>query len=135
MHGSVEKTGAIKLLKEFRLHGFMIGLLVFILLWAWKSASSLAPGDENTERGLVGAGGMVSGEDAKSGFIRLLQRNIAKRDLIETCLATWKHSQITTIPEDKEKQIGDVTRLHKVNPRTNQTVSTYLKIADILKKR
>lgn len=135
MHGTENKTGTVKLIRQFRLHGFMIGLFIFVMLWAWKSASSLAPGDEDTELGLIGGGGTVSGSDAKSGFIRLLQRSIPGRELIDNCLATWKSSQVTKLSEDQQQKIDEIVRVHRIDPTHQNAVTTYQKIAALLRKK
>ncbi|MDF1816365.1 MAG: hypothetical protein P1V20_29465 [Verrucomicrobiales bacterium] len=135
MHGSVESTGAIKLLRQYRLHGFLIGIFVFVVLWAWKSASSLSPGDEAAERGIIGADGAVSGEDAKSGLVRLLQRSIPGNELIDRCLATWGESQTTKLPVEKERQIREIARQHKVDFRSHSILDTYRKISEVLRRK
>jgi hypothetical protein len=135
MHGSEETVGTMTIVRQYRLHGFVLGILVFVVLWAWKSASSLVPGSEAIERGLIGTSGTVSGEDAKSGFISLLQRSIPGRELIPNCLATWKSSHIREITPQIEQEISAITGQHLHDPKANPTIDTYLKIAGLLRKK
>lgn len=135
MHGTEEKIGAIKLLRQNRLHGVLVGILVFVALWAWKSAGSLAPGDEGVERGLIEPGGTVSGEDSKSGMVRLLQRSIPTKELIQNCLTTWKASQVTDLSAEKNRELGELLNSHQSDHRRISALSTYQKISHILKRR
>ncbi len=135
MHGSVESTGTMTLIRQYRLHGFVLGVFVFVILWAWKSATSLVPGSEAIERGLIGTSGTVSGEDAKSGFISLLQRSIPGRELINNCLATWKSSHAREISPQIEQEIVALTRQHLNDPKAHSAIDTYRKIAGLLQKK
>lgn len=92
IHGSTETGGVVKLIRQFRLHGFFVGLLIFVVLLAWKSGASLTPGNESIERGLVGGGGAVAGEETDSGLVRLLRRSIRPKELIAQCLQVHRGS-------------------------------------------
>lgn len=133
LHGSEQKLGVVKMLRQYRLHGVLIGILFFLVLWAWRSASSLAPGNEDLEKGLVGEG-RVSGEDTQSGFVRLLRRNILGKELIAQCLQTWRTSQQVSLPEEKERSLAETLNRHLNNPKELGVVSAYREIAKILKK-
>lgn len=135
LHGSEETTGVIKLLRQYRLHGLLIGVVVLVLLWGWRSSNSLAPGDEEVERGLVGEGGGVSGEDSGSGFTSLLRRSIPANQLISNCLETWGSSLRSAVPAEKKQDIDRIVGRHRSNPRDWNVVDTYNEISRVLKKR
>jgi hypothetical protein len=85
--GVVESPGIGGLMRKYRLHGFLAGLLVLTGLFVWKNATSLAPrrlaGDYETH---------VTGKDATSGLINLLRRNIPSGSILKTCCDEWSKS-------------------------------------------
>jgi hypothetical protein len=135
IHGSTESGGAMKLLRRYRLHGFFWGLLVVVGLWAWRSGSTLAPGSEELERGLVGAGGRVAGQEQGSGLIGLLRRSIPRDALLDQCLEASLHGQGSAWTETKKKQIAAAVHEHKQDPRRAGLVKVYQSITAILRRR
>jgi hypothetical protein len=85
--GVVETSGVTVLMRKYRLHGLAAGLILLAALFIWKNSSSLVPPhtDEKPDD-------FVAGKDAASGFVNLLRRSIAPRDLLATCFAEWKKS-------------------------------------------
>jgi hypothetical protein len=85
--GIVETSGVAVLMRKYRLHGLAAGLILLAGLFIWKNSTSLVPplADEAREN-------VVAGKDASSGFVNLLRRSIAPRDLLATCFAEWKKS-------------------------------------------
>jgi len=83
--GVVETSGVVMLMRKYRLHGFAAGLVLLAGLFIWKNSTSLVPphADEKEER-------FIAGKDSASGFVNLLRRSIAPRDLLATCFAEWK---------------------------------------------
>jgi len=135
IHGSTESGGAMKLLRRYRLHGFFWGLLLVVGLWAWRSGSSLAPGSEELERGLVGTGGRVSGQEQGSGLITLLRRSIPREALLDQCLEASRHGQGSAWTEAKEKQVVAAVQEHRQDPRRVGLVKVYESITAILRRR
>ena len=134
IHGSTESGGAMKLIRRYRLHGVFFGLLVFVFLWAWRSASPLAPGSEELDRGLVGGGRMVAGEDTGSGFIRLLRGSVPPKQLIERCLAIRKESVSTEPRPEVAKSVDTIFARHKADPKNYGIVQTYREISRALRR-
>lgn len=85
--GIVETSGVAVLMRKYRLHGIIAGLILLAGLFIWKNSTSLVPphADEKREE-------FVAGKDSGAGFVNLLRRNIAPRDLLATCFAEWKKS-------------------------------------------
>jgi hypothetical protein len=85
--GIIETPGAAKLMRQYRLHGLAVALLLLAALFIWKNALSFVPPypDEQEAEHLAG-------QDAAAGFINLLRRNIAPRDLLRVCFAEWAKS-------------------------------------------
>ncbi|MBP6602099.1 MAG: hypothetical protein KA250_09875 [Verrucomicrobiales bacterium] len=135
IHGSEESGGAMKLIRRYRAHGVFFGLFFFLVLWAWRSASSLVPGSDDRDRGLVSADGMVVGEGTGSGFIRLLRRSIPSRQLLEQCVAAWKGSLVTDLPEEKVGKVEQILAQHRETPSRFDLLSSYAAITELLRKR
>lgn len=134
IHGVQETGGAMKLMRRYRVHGIFFGLLVVVILWAWRSASSLAPGSEDLDRGLVGRGSQVSGEETEAGLTRLLRRSIPPSQLFEKCLGVWSESTRSTTPE-VEKKKAEILARHLSDPKDYNTVEAYRDMIDLLRRR
>src|SRR6185312_1701109 len=85
--GIVETSGVAMLMRKYRLHGLAAGLLLLAGLFIWKNSTSLVPShaEERHED-------FVVGKDSQAGFVNLLRRSIAPRDLLAACFAEWKKS-------------------------------------------
>jgi hypothetical protein len=87
-HNVFEQPGVANLLRKYRLHGLIAGLLVVAGLFIWKSAASFLP----RERADDEAKAMIEGRDAYSGFTNLLRRGLRPADLLSTCVTEWRKS-------------------------------------------
>jgi hypothetical protein len=85
--GIVENPGVASLMRKYRLHGFIAGLLLLAGLFIWKNALSFVPPSPEEARPAF-----TAGRDAASGFVNLLRRNIPPRDLLGVCFAEWTKS-------------------------------------------
>ncbi|NLT69788.1 MAG: hypothetical protein GXX91_03720 [Verrucomicrobiaceae bacterium] len=135
IHGTSESGGAMKLIRRHRAHGVFFGLFVFLILWAWRGASTLVPGNEELERGIVSAGGAVVGEETGSGFIRLLRRSVRPSELIPRCVEVWKGTLSAELPAETAGQIDRLVADHRRDPKRHGIVETYAAIAERLRKR
>lgn len=136
IHGTVETGGAMKLIRRYRAQGVFLGLLVFLILWAWRSASTLVPGCEENERGLVSGTGAVAGEETGSGFTRLLRRSVPPSALLSECVEVWRGSlSAATPPVDTASRIDGLVAEHRRDPKRHGIVETYHAITDLLRKR
>jgi hypothetical protein len=75
------------LMRKYRLHGLAAGLILLAGLFIWKNSTSLVPPHAEKKKE-----DFIAGKDAASGFVNLLRRSIAPRDLLATCFAEWKKS-------------------------------------------
>jgi hypothetical protein len=85
--GIVETSGVVTLMRKYRLHGLAAGLILIAGLFIWKNSTSLVPPlvEEKRED-------FVTGRDSATGFVNLLRRSIAPRQLLATCFEEWKKS-------------------------------------------
>lgn len=135
IHGTRETGGAMKLMRRYRVHGFFLGFFVVIALWAWRSASPLAPGSDDLDRGIVSARGAVSGAQSDSGLIQLLRRSVQPSGLLAECLTTWKSSQTTGLERGREEEVKRILARHESKPKSHGLLESYRNISAVLKKR
>ena len=104
-HHVYEQPGVANLLRKYRLHGLIAGLLILVGLFVWKSAATFLPRDRATD----GADSVIAGRDAYSGFTNLLRRGIRPRDLLAVCLAEWRRSspQLARGLDEKLARFGE----------------------------
>jgi len=85
--GLVDTSGVTSLIRKYRLHGLAVGLLLLAGLYLWQnSVRFVPPAPEEREPGYV------AGREAAAGFVNLLRRNVAPREVLNTCFAEWKKS-------------------------------------------
>jgi hypothetical protein len=106
--GIAQEPGVATLLRRYGLGGFILGLLCLAALLAWKKNAVLIPRRASTARQPA----PTSGNDAFSGMVNLLRRNIAPRDLLRTCLAEWK----TTAPARQLARFAGAEPAEPVEP-------------------
>jgi hypothetical protein len=133
--GVVEQPGIASLMRRYRLHGLIFGLLLVAGLFIWKNSLSLVPppGKSETE-----AGAFIRGRDSAAGFVNLLRRGISPSELINVCFAEWKKSsarQAAVSPEQRRDAEQIVQQQAAQEPRQRRPVESYRRIAEILKRR
>lgn len=138
IHGSVESGGIMKLILRYRLHGFFAGLFIFIALLAWSSGSSLVPGSEEMERGLISGGATVLGEDSSSGLVSLLRRSIRPTDVLDKCVKIWEEGTgrgVGTVESLSAEQKSEMDRLlatRRRHPKQLPLAEAYEKLVRVL---
>jgi len=140
IHGSIEKGGMMKLVRRYRLHGFIVGLFIFLGLFAWSSGSSLVPGSEETERGLIGTGEAVTGEDASSGMVRLLRRNLKPSELLEQCMGIWREAEGgggggVALTAEQEQEVAELLETRRTKPKLLTVSDGYKSLVKVLSRK
>ncbi len=131
--GVVETSGVATLMRKYRLHGLAAGLLLLAGLFIWKNASSLVPPHADQDRQ-----GYIAGKDAAAGFVNLLRRGIAPRDLLPVCFAEWKKSAGPAGQYSASRRQLAEAVLQAENalpPKDRHPLVAYQKICFILKPR
>jgi hypothetical protein len=85
--GLVETSTVATLMRNYHLHGLIAGVLLLTGLFIWKYSASFLPREAE-----VRAQSEVAGKQAAEGFINLLRRNIAPRDVLRVCFDEWTKS-------------------------------------------
>jgi hypothetical protein len=131
--GIVETGGVATLMRKYRLHGVIGGLILLAGLFIWKNSTSLVPPHAYEKQENV-----IAGKDSAEGFINLLRRSIAPRDVLATCFNEWEKStafheasSLSRLQEAKKVfAAGNPASTPGQNP-----VDTYIKIARTLQIR
>lgn len=131
--GIVETSGIAMLMRKYRLHGLAAGLVLLAGLFIWKNSSSLVPPHAEQDRQ-----GYIAGKDSAAGFVNLLRRSIAPRDLLPVCFAEWKKSggpagQYSAT----RRQLAEAAfqAENSLPPKDRNPIATYEKICSILRTR
>ncbi|MCB1230790.1 MAG: hypothetical protein KDN19_11015 [Verrucomicrobiae bacterium] len=135
IHGTTETGSTMKVIRRYRLHGFFLGLAIFVGLLAWKSGASLTPGSEDLERGLIDENASVAGEDAASGLNRLLRRSVPSKNLLRTCLQVWRESPGQRHRAENEGQraaIDQIVANHEADPKSLPVTEAFRRITQVL---
>ncbi len=126
--GIVDTGGVASLIRQYRLHGVALGLLVLAGLFIWKNSVSLVPVHTYREQETH-----VAGKDAAAGFVNLLRRNIAPRDLLGICFDEWTK----TMMQGRHYTLSGVDQAQTIMEAENarqqrDPVTAYLAIAKAL---
>jgi hypothetical protein len=131
--GITNQAGVATLMRKYRLHALAAGWLLLAGLFIWKNSTSLVPphAAEKTDD-------FVAGKDTASGFVNLLRRSIAPRDLLATCFAEWKKSSAPAgkLAAARWQQAEAIFQAENSRPaRERNPVVAYQKISEALGKR
>jgi hypothetical protein len=132
--GVQEAPGVATLVRRYRLHGLLAGVLLLAGLFVWKNAASFIPPDE--EQRARDRGDLIAGKESAAGFVNLLRRNIPGRDLLGICLQEWRKScahQVSRARLEQVQAIIDAENALDVNQR--RPIETYRAISQILSER
>jgi len=131
--GVLETSGVAALMRKYRLHGLAAGLLLLAGLFIWKNASSLVPPHAERERQ-----NYVAGKDSAAGFVNLLRRSIAPRELLPVCFAEWKKTVAPAGKLSAARLQQAEAAFHAENAlpsRDRNPIASYRKICSILGTR
>jgi hypothetical protein len=130
-HNVFDQPGVSMLLRKYRLHGLIIGLLVLAALFIWKNVTSLVP-PIGAEKFASGGNEIVSGRESFAGFVNLLRRGIAPKELLATCMAEWKKN----LPQGRASSDPKLETIERRARETDQSrlVQAYNEITRIVTK-
>jgi hypothetical protein len=81
-----EQPGIATLVRKYRLHGLVAGILLLALLFIWKNVVRFVPAYTIP----AADRDVVTGKESGEGFVNLLRRTIAPSVLLDTCMAEWR---------------------------------------------
>lgn len=130
--GIVETSGVAMLMRKYRLQGLAAGFLLLAGLFIWKNASRLVPPHMEREQQ-----DYIAGKDSAAGFVNLLRRSLAARDLLAICFAEWKKSGgAGRYSAARQQQAEAAFQAENArSARDRNSIATYKKICSILETR
>lgn len=138
-HGTRYRPGLMQMVGKYRLHGFFLGLGIFVALLTWRSATSLLPGaQQGREESTAGRHGIL-GDAAASGLRKLLRRSLGAHEFLGAGFSAWReHAALLPRPVS-EAQLAAVEKIVRQESEkgkaTADPVDAYRRIAKILSKR
>src|SRR5262245_52947848 len=102
--GIAESGSVVSMARKMRLSGVAMGLAICAALWIWRASSTFPPPRA------VAPSDRLAGRTAHAGLLTLLRRNIAPRDLAETCWQQWLSFNRTKIPPERAERAAAIAR-------------------------
>jgi hypothetical protein len=127
-HGVAENPGIASLARKYRLQAFCGVLLVIAGLFVWKNAVPLVPADASRAE----HSDVLTGEDSFAGFVNLLRRNIAPRDLVGACWGAWQQS-FSHQPRVSKTHLARAETIAAESP-ANQAAAAFRELQQLLNK-
>jgi len=130
--GVTETAGLATLMRRYRLHWFVAGLIVLAGLFIWKNSSSLIPAGTGMKSDYI------AGKDSTAGFHNLLRRGIPSRDLLALCFTEWKSAVVNkaSISARRVDQVQKIFEAEKARPaKDRNAVQAYRDICQILNRK
>ncbi len=131
-HLGIERgTGVAVLMREFRLHGLVLGCLLVVALWIWRNSAPLVPAAAPVDS--TGAES-VEGKTAREGIVHLLRRNLKDVEVLNASLEEWakthppKYYWQTVQLEEARK----LAQHFAASPKTRSLAATHRKISEHL---
>jgi Domain of unknown function (DUF4350) len=130
--GVTETAGMATLMRRYRLHWFVEGLIVLAALFIWKNSSSLVPAGTGMKFDYI------AGKDSTAGFINLLRRGIPSRDVLALCFTEWKTAMVNTasISPQRMDEVHKIFEAENARPAKDRNpVQAYQDISRILNRK
>ncbi len=96
----MRNPGVAALMRKYRLHGLFWGLVVLTLFVIWQKTARIPVPDprRHLQRG------NRSGKDSMEGLVGLLRRNVAPRQILQTCYTQWRQAIEADLAVSKENR-------------------------------
>jgi len=129
--GVVEEPGVATLMRRYRLHGLIAGIVLLMGLFVWKNSFSLVPPPRRAH-----AQNVVMGRDSAAGFVNLLRRSISGGEILKTCYEQWNRTTATRpdLAASRVAQANGVIEEELARTGLDRNpVAAYQKVSRILK--
>lgn len=124
-HGITEQANIASLARKYRLHGLVAGALLAVALFIWQSSAPFLPPAASRRLDL----GIVTGKSADEGFINLIRRALAPKELLATCAAEWRKAF------DPGGRSAKAAHLERVLAAERNPVTAYQTISTVLSQK
>ncbi len=122
--GLSERPGIMTLAQRYGLQGTLISIVAVLLLFIWKCQYTLVP------RTKMNQALAISGRSSDQAFLNLLQRSVARKDLLAVCLDTWLQSARPT-----SEQLAKLAQFRTGSRQENLVVERYNQLTILLNER
>ncbi len=130
--GVIQTEGVGTLARRYRLHSALALLLLLVILYIWRNASSLVPPTESPSD----SGETVTGHPAGAGLELLLQRAIPAGAILRVCQESWLRSAGFRSPAKLKHEMTALIDASETEPaRQRHPAETYNRITALLAKR
>ncbi len=135
-HGLTARIGIMTLIRQFRLHGVIVGLIFLTLLFVWQQYAPLIPPEKGRNENRLEEEIGVTGRDVHSGMVSLLKRAVPPRRLPVVCVDEWAADQ--RVRDRRNAEVLKKLRTHL--ERTESTgdddpVRVYRDLCHLVKER
>ncbi|MCL4692307.1 MAG: hypothetical protein KJ060_07335, partial [Candidatus Hydrogenedentes bacterium] len=89
VHGVARAPGIMTLMRVYGLYGVFWSLIGLAILYLWKNGVSFVPPYDDAR---PSDARHAVGRDSAAGFANLIRRSVPVKDLLEVCLAQYKHA-------------------------------------------
>ena len=134
--GVLEQPGVATLVRHYRLHGLVIGLVLLAGLFVWRNAVSFVPA--YAEESAATRDDAVAGKDSAAGFVNLLRRSFSSSEILSVCLAEWTRARTrgrADLAERTERAAAVIAEEQARPARERDSVEGYRRISRILSER
>lgn len=124
--GMQHNPGIIDLAYKYRLQGVFIAFLLIAVLYIWKNGVHFVPPQEDSDK----SGRSVKSEkDQLDALVSLLQRYIARENLLKTCITEWSNTTFKAkrLSENNIATIEELKKLAAMNERPSQIYNSICK--------
>ena len=126
--GIQHQPGVSSLIRRYRLHGLIAGLVLWALLYIWRNNRPFPPVPSAPSND----GFRLSGQDADSALVGLIARHLPDDRLVATCVR--EHEKSLGRPgSDTDERLARIKRL--ASEAGGDPVTTYQSICRILARR
>jgi len=81
-----DDPGIVSLVRKYRLHGLVGGLVLLALLFVWKNAVRFIPAHASASA----ESDVIAGKESGEGFVNLLRRAIRPSAVFDVCVEEWR---------------------------------------------
>jgi hypothetical protein len=113
------------LAQRYGLQGTLVSTVAVLLLFIWKCQYTLVPRTKDRRKQLS-----VSGSSSDQVFLNLLQRTVARKDLLGVCIQTWLKTARPT-----SAQLARLERFRSESDEEQAVVGRYNKLTTLLNEQ
>ena len=130
LHGSLRSPGVMSLVRRYNLLGFLAGALVLLVLFVWRSGTSLVPIHDSLAEARHQP---LRGGSGAEGLAGLLRQAVPPRKLLRAGFIEWAKSPFVRrrVPSATVEAVRDVVQSYERDPR-GSPVAAWRRIADTL---